>query len=78
LTRDPLPGVPQEQFRPICSAIDKLDKEPWAEVRREMVDDKGLDGAVADRIGVYVVKRREFVGWLGGDSGSTRDRVVLR
>ena len=22
-------GVPASKFRPICSAIDKLDKEPW-------------------------------------------------
>ena len=26
-------GVPAPQFRAVCSAIDKLDKEPWAEVR---------------------------------------------
>ena len=24
-----LAGVPPEKFKPICSAIDKLDKEPW-------------------------------------------------
>ena len=47
-------GVPPQKFRPICSAIDKLDKEPWEEVRREMVEDKGLDGAAADRIGEIV------------------------
>jgi len=47
-------GVPPQKFRPICSAIDKLDKEPWAEVRREMVEDKGLDGAAADKIGEIV------------------------
>ncbi len=38
----------------LCSAIDKLDKTPWPEVRSEMVDEKGLDGDVADRIGRYV------------------------
>lgn len=37
-----------------CSAIDKLDKEPWEEVRREMVDQKGLDPGAADAIGRYV------------------------
>lgn len=37
-----------------CSAIDKLDKEPWEEVRREMVDQKGLDPRAADAIGRYV------------------------
>lgn len=48
-------GVPAEKFRTICSAVDKLDKEPWEEVRREMVEDKGLSGDVADRIGEFVV-----------------------
>jgi len=38
----------------VCSAIDKLDKEPWEEVRREMVDGKGLDPKAADAIGRYV------------------------
>eukprot|EP00891_Asterochloris_glomerata_P008088 jgi/Astpho2/8088/fgenesh1_pm.00120_%23_11_t len=47
-------GVPQSKFRTICSAIDKLDKTPWPEVRSEMVDEKRLDGDVADRIGRYV------------------------
>ena len=35
-------GVPADKFRTICSAIDKLDKEPWAAVRAEMVEQKGL------------------------------------
>ncbi|XP_027223750.2 histidine--tRNA ligase isoform X1 [Penaeus vannamei] len=47
-------GVPAEKFRPICSAVDKLDKSPWEEVRKEMVDEKGLDPSVADTIGEYV------------------------
>ena len=42
-------------YRAICSAIDKLDKSPWAEVREEMVAEKGLPPDVADRIGEYVV-----------------------
>ena len=49
-------GVPAEKFRPICSAIDKLDKEPWSEVRREMVEDKGLPEASADKIGTFVCR----------------------
>ena len=39
-------GVPKEKFHPICSAIDKLDKEPWDVVRAEMVDQKGLPADV--------------------------------
>lgn len=47
-------GVPPSQFRPICSAVDKLDKSPWCEVKREMVVEKGLSEDVADLIGEYV------------------------
>lgn len=50
-------GVPEEKIRPISSAVDKLDKMPWADVRKEMVDEKGLDGAVADRIETYVMNK---------------------
>jgi histidyl-tRNA synthetase len=50
-------GVPQDKIRPISSAVDKLDKLPWADVRREMVEDKGLDEAAADKIGSYVSKK---------------------
>ncbi|SJX66331.1 probable HTS1-histidine--tRNA ligase, mitochondrial [Sporisorium reilianum f. sp. reilianum] len=47
-------GVPADKIRTISSAVDKLDKSPWAEVKREMVVDKGLAEDVADRIGEYV------------------------
>lgn len=49
-------GVPSEKFRPICSAVDKLDKEPWVAVRDEMVNEKGLSAEVADRIGLFVLQ----------------------
>ena len=48
-------GVPAEKFRPICSAVDKLDKAPWSEVRLEMVDEKGLSPEAADKIGNFVL-----------------------
>ena len=48
-------GVPEEKIRTISSAVDKLDKLPWAEVRKEMTEDKGLAEEVADKIGEYVV-----------------------
>ncbi|CAD5116130.1 DgyrCDS5054 [Dimorphilus gyrociliatus] len=47
-------GVPEDKFRPICSAVDKLDKTFWEDVRLEMVEEKGLDPQVADLIGEYV------------------------
>lgn len=47
-------GVPHESIRPISSAVDKMDKMVWAEVKKEMVEEKGLPEDVADRIGEYV------------------------
>ncbi|XP_074649907.1 histidine--tRNA ligase-like isoform X2 [Tubulanus polymorphus] len=47
-------GVPADKFRTICSSVDKLDKTFWEDVKAEMVDEKGLDPAVADKIGSYV------------------------
>ncbi|TIC18975.1 class II aaRS and biotin synthetase [Wallemia mellicola] len=49
-----LSGVPQDKIRTISSAVDKLDKLPWEDVKKEMTDEKGLDSEVADRIGEYV------------------------
>lgn len=50
-------GVPSDKIRTISSAVDKLDKSPWEEVRREMTEEKGLDPAVADQIGELVVQK---------------------
>jgi len=50
-------GVPKEKIRTISSAVDKLDKSPWEEVRREMTEEKGLDGEIADRIWGFVQRR---------------------
>lgn len=47
-------GVPAKDFRPICSAVDKLDKSTWEEVKTEMVEEKGLSVEAADRIGEFV------------------------
>ncbi|KAH7364544.1 histidyl-tRNA synthetase-like protein [Rhexocercosporidium sp. MPI-PUGE-AT-0058] len=48
-------GVPTDKIRTISSAVDKLDKLPWAEVRKEMTEEKGLEPEIADKIGEYVV-----------------------
>ncbi|PWN23998.1 histidyl-tRNA synthetase [Microstroma glucosiphilum] len=55
-------GVPEDKIRTISSAVDKLDKSPWAEVKKEMLE-KGLDEGSADQIGEYVGKKgsRELV-----------------
>lgn len=50
-------GVPAEKFRAACSAVDKLDKTPWEEVRREMIAEKEIAETAADRIGSFVGRR---------------------
>jgi histidyl-tRNA synthetase len=46
-------GVPRDKIRAISSAVDKLDKLTWEEVKQEMID-KGLSEDVADRVGSFV------------------------
>ncbi|KAA8648636.1 hypothetical protein EYZ11_001578 [Aspergillus tanneri] len=62
-------GVPEDKIRTISSAVDKLDKSPWAEVKKEM-EDKGLSSEVADKIGEYVKLSggRDLLGKLKADS----------
>ncbi|KAM0330838.1 hypothetical protein ACHAQA_003793 [Verticillium albo-atrum] len=63
-------GVPSDKTRPISSAVDKLDKSPWDEVKKEMLD-KGLSDEVADRVGRYVQSSgsmREMLDKLESDS----------
>ncbi|KAH7968702.1 hypothetical protein HPB52_010685 [Rhipicephalus sanguineus] len=50
-------GVPADSFKTICSAVDKLDKLPWEDVRKEMVSEKGLAEEVADNINKFVIKK---------------------
>jgi histidyl-tRNA synthetase len=57
-------GVPRHLVRTICSSIDKLDKEPWEVIRREIVEEKGLAGTVADALGEMVVLRGEPIAML--------------
>jgi histidyl-tRNA synthetase len=64
-------GVPEDKTRLICSAVDKLDKATWADVKKEMVDEKGLSDEVADRIGGYVKRSgamQEMIELLKADS----------
>ncbi|KAK1149421.1 Cytoplasmic and mitochondrial histidine tRNA synthetase [Aspergillus melleus] len=62
-------GVPEDKIRSISSAVDKLDKSPWEEVKKEM-EEKGLSPEVADKIGEYVKLSggRELVDTLKADA----------
>lgn len=46
-------GVPVDKIRCVSSSIDKLDKMSWADVKSELMSDKGLTEEVADKIGEY-------------------------
>ncbi|PKI66608.1 hypothetical protein CRG98_012950 [Punica granatum] len=50
-------GVPPEKFRTICSSVDKLDKQSFDQIRKEMVEEKGLTPEMADGIGEFVKKK---------------------
>ena len=46
-------GVPTDKIRCVSSSIDKLDKMSWADVKKELITEKGLTDEVADKIGEY-------------------------
>jgi histidyl-tRNA synthetase len=71
-------GVPAEKIRSISSAVDKLDKLPWADVWKEMTEEKGLDGAVADKIGEYVKLKgsKDLLEKLEADTLLTTDKTA--
>lgn len=47
-------GVPDEKFKTVCSSVDKLDKQKWEEVARELVEVKGLSQAAVDKLEEFV------------------------
>lgn len=56
-----LSNVSSDKFKTICSSIDKLDKEPWEAVKKEMVEVKGLTMEQADNIGGIVLQSNDNV-----------------
>lgn len=71
-------GVPAEKTRTISSAVDKLDKLPWEDVKKEMCEEKGLDAAVADKIGEYVKLKggEELLQTLSADATLTGNKLA--
>ncbi|KAF8167160.1 hypothetical protein B0H34DRAFT_680502 [Crassisporium funariophilum] len=69
-------GVPTDKTRAISSAVDKLDKLPWGEVKKEMTEEKGLDAAIADKIGEYVKHKGgpELLAQLEADATLTSNK----
>ena len=73
-------GVPAEKIRTISSAVDKLDKLPWEEVRKEMVEEKGLEPEIADRIWEFVQKKggRDVLKFLQGEEGLKENQSMVK
>ncbi|KAM3135383.1 hypothetical protein pb186bvf_012541 [Paramecium bursaria] len=47
-------GIPQEKFKTVCSSVDKLDKQPWIEIHKELVEKKGITEEQAQKLGQIV------------------------
>ncbi|KAK7207090.1 mitochondrial and cytoplasmic histidine-tRNA ligase Hrs1 [Myxozyma melibiosi] len=62
-------GVPEADVRKISSAVDKLDKVSWEDVKKEMVEEKNLPVEAADKIGEYVKLKggRDLIATLESD-----------
>lgn len=73
-------GVPTDKTRAISSAVDKLDKSPWEEVRKEMVEEKGLSEEVADKIWDYVQNKGgpEILSKLQNDEALKDDQSMQK
>nr|GFA24586.1 histidine--tRNA ligase, cytoplasmic [Tanacetum cinerariifolium] len=50
-------GVPSNKFRTVCSSIDKLDRRMFEQIKRELIDEKGLDTETVEKIGSFVKLR---------------------
>ncbi|GJX63967.1 histidine--tRNA ligase, cytoplasmic [Tanacetum coccineum] len=50
-------GVPSEKIRTVGSSIDKLDKQTFEQIQKELIDVKGLDTQTVEDIGSYVKLR---------------------
>ncbi|KAK8140211.1 Class II aaRS and biotin synthetase [Apiospora sp. TS-2023a] len=73
-------GVPEDKIRTISSAVDKLDKSPWADVRKEMVEEKGLAEECADKIGKWVVKKggKDLIAELRADADLSANELMKK
>jgi len=71
-------GVPEDKFRAISSAVDKLDKMSWTDVRKEMTEEKHLDPQIADRIGEYVKLKgsEDLLAQLLGDQNLVANKTA--
>ncbi|KAK0410733.1 hypothetical protein QR680_005294 [Steinernema hermaphroditum] len=51
--------IPSDKFKTVCSSIDKLDKQPWVEVRDELVNVKNIHENAVDALHGFLTLRAE-------------------
>jgi histidyl-tRNA synthetase len=48
-----LSDISSDKFKTVCASVDKLDKEPWEAVKKELIE-KGLNETQTDKLWTYV------------------------
>ncbi|BHF65363.1 hypothetical protein SprV_0200837300 [Sparganum proliferum] len=71
-------GVPAEKFTAACSSVDKLDKLPWEEVKKELINEKGLPESVVELIGEYtqISGGMDVLDRLAGDERLVNNKTI--
>ena len=54
-----LAGIDNSNFKSVCSTIDKLDKSPWDEVKKELIEKKGVTQEQCDKLHSRVLLKGE-------------------
>ena len=49
-----LSGIKDADFKSVCSSVDKLDKHPWAEVKEELIKEKGIAQDAVNKLEKFV------------------------
>lgn len=60
-------GIPSDSFKTVCSSIDKLDKQPWCEIRKELIDDKGIESEAVDKLNWFMELKEKNPNWSDSD-----------
>ena len=47
-------GISNDKYKSVCSSIDKLDKEPWDKVEKELIEVKGITKEQAEKLKSFV------------------------
>uniref|UniRef100_A0A0K0E1K2 histidine--tRNA ligase n=1 Tax=Strongyloides stercoralis TaxID=6248 RepID=A0A0K0E1K2_STRER len=77
-------GAPSSEFKNVCSSIDKLDKQPWDEVKEELVKVKFINEDVVNKLEKYVrlreqnpsLSRLELLEWFENDEVASKNEKI--